>query len=317
MNVKKPTQRCGRTVSTVDISADGTLYLWGGGSPGGDCSISICDANTHKVMQNLKGHKKPVLWARFLADGSVVSFSFDSHVCRWTRDGELAASNEVHLSHRADGFAVSNNGKIAVSGDYRGEISGWQLKDGTQAFTVQDEGAQRQIWAIAISPNSKQFVSGGAGGNIRVWDVAKRSEKSCVELGLGQHVQGLDWHPEGKRFAAAIAPDGSAAKGSKSRVAIFEGTKEVASLSTGGHQPQYCRFSSDGSLLAAAGGGTDRGGNDSKANCVIHVWEVESGNEIAAFTGHSGLVRDLAFSPDSKYLMSAGWDDTLRTWQIG
>lgn len=317
MNLLKPVQRCKMTVSTVDISADGARYLWGGGSPGTECSISICDAESHKVLHKLQGHKKPVLWARFLADGSVVSFSFDSHVCRWTRDGELAASNEIHLSHRADGFAVSSNGKLAVSGDYRGEISGWQLKDGAQAFAVKEKGDNYQIWAIAISPNNKQFVSGGAGGRIRVWDLAKKRERSRVELGIGQHVQGLDWNPNGKSFAAAIAPDGLAAKGSKSRVAIFEGTDEVASLSTSGHQPQYCRFNSDGSLLAAAGGGTDRGGNDSKANCVVHVWETASGNEIAAFAGHSGLVRDLAFSPDSSCLMSAGWDDTLRTWQLG
>jgi len=315
MNLLKPTQRCRMTVSTVDISQDGAWYLWGGGSPGADCSLSICDAETHKVRHQLKGHKKPLLWARFLADGSVVTFSFDSHVCRWTPDGELAASNETHLSHRADGFAVSSHGKIAISGDYRGEITGWQLKDGSRSFSIKAKD-NRQIWAIAISPDNKQFVSGGAGGKLCVWDLAKRREKSGLELGPGQHVQGLDWHPAGGSFAAAIAPDGQAAKGSKSRIAIFEGSEEVMSLSTGGHQPFCCRYNSDGSLLAAAGGGTDRGGNESKANCVVHVWETATGNEIAAFAGHSGLVRDLAFSPDSRFLMSAGWDDTLRTWEL-
>lgn len=316
MKALKPTRRCGMTVTTVDISRDGARYLFGGGSPGTDCSITVCDTASNKVVFQLQGHKKPVLHARFMEDGSIVSFSFDSNVCRWSPDGELIASNETHLSHRADGFAVANNGKFAVSGDYRGELYGWKLKDGSKAWAFQENAEARQIWAVAIAADDKRFVSGGAGGKIRLWNVAKKREEACIELGIGNHIHGLDWLPDSQRFAAAIAPDGQAAKGSTSKVIIFESDREVASLATGGHQPYCCRFSSNGRLLAAAGGGTDRGGNESKANCVIHVWNVASGKEVATLPGHTNLVRDLAFSPDSKWLLSVAWDDTLRAWPL-
>jgi WD40 repeat protein len=318
LNALRPTRRCKTPVYTVAISPDASKYLWAGGSPGADCSLSVSSVTPDKVLHTLPGHKKPVVRARFLEDGSVVSFSFDSHVCRWTVAGDLAASNKRSLPHRADGFAVSKDGNLAVIGDYRGEISGWNLRDGSQSFAFKENSRGLQIWSLALAPDGKRMISGGAGGVIRAWGTAKQRQEVEVDLGWGHHIQGLAWHPDGSIFAAAIAPDGAAPEGSKSRVTLFDGSTaaEVKSLFPDGHQPLCCAFSADGQLLAAAGGGNDRGGRESKANCVIHVWDVTSSNEVATLSGHAGLVRDLAFTSDSRWLLSAGWDNTVRSWQL-
>jgi len=151
-----------------------------------------------------------------------------------------------------------------------------------------------------------------------VWAIAKQRQENEIDLGWGHHVQGLAWHPDGGIFAAAIAPDGAAPQGSKSRVTLFEVStgKEVKSLFLDGHQPLCCTFGPDGCFLAVAGGGNDRGGRESKANCVIHVWNVASGQEVAILSGHTALVRDLVFTPDSHWLLSAGWDNTVRSWHL-
>jgi len=316
MKALKPTQRCGTPVCTVDISPDGARYLWAGGSPGEECSISVCETASNKVLFQLKGHKKPVMHARFLNDGSLVSFSFNSQVCHWNVDGKLTASNGINLSHRADGFAAASNAGFAISGDYRGELSGWQLQDGSKAWAFPENVDAKQIWAVSMASDNKRFVSGGAGGKIRLWSLAKKREEACIDLGIGNHVYGLDWLPGSQRFAAAIAPDGLAEEGSTSQVIIFESARKVLSLTTGGHRPYCCRFSRDGHLLAAAGGGTDRGGGESKTNCVIHVWNVATAQEVATLPGHTNLVRGLAFSPDSRWLLSAAWDQTVRAWPL-
>lgn len=259
-----------------------------------------------------------MLRARFLPDGHVVSFSFDSQICRWTSAGELAVSNNRNLPHRADGFAVSNDGKLAVIGDYRGEISGWNLDDGAQLFVFKENSRGLQIWSLALAPDGKRLLSGGAGGAIRAWAIAKQRQEFEVDLGWGHHIRGLAWHPDGSIFAAAIAPDGAAPEESRSRVAIFDGStgKELRSFFLGGHKPLCCTFSPDGSLLAAAGGGTDRGGRESKVNCVVHVWDVATNIEVTRLSAHTGLVRDLEFAPDSVWLLSAGWDKTVRSWRL-
>ncbi len=314
----RPSRRCKTPVSTVALSPDASRYLWAGGSPGEDCSIYVSSVAPDKVLHTLTSHKKPVVRARFLEDGSVVSFSFDSHVCRWTSAGDLAVSNNRSLAHRADGFAVSNDARLAVVGDYRGEITGWSLRDGSQSFAFKENSRGRQIWALALSPNGKRLISGGAGGVIRTWAIARQRQEVEIDLGWGHHIHGLAWHPDGSIFAAAIAPDGAAPEESKSRVTLFDGStaKEVKSLFPDGHQPLCCSFSPDGRFLGAAGGGTDREGRESRANCVIHIWDVSSGQEVASLSGHTGLVHDLAFTPDSQWLLSAGWDNTVRSWRL-
>jgi WD40 repeat protein len=305
-------------VYTVAISPNASRCLWGGGTPGGDCSISVLSLPTDKALHKFEGHRKPVVRARFLEDNSVVSCSFDSHICRWTSTGELGASNERSLTHRADGFAVSNDSRLAVIGDYRGEISGWNLDDGAQRFTFKENTRGLQLWSLALTPDGKRLLSGGAGGLIRAWALARQRQEWEVDLGRGHHIQGLAWHPDCSIFAAAIAPDGAGPAGSTSRVTLFDGStgRELWSVFPDGHQPLCCAFSPDGRLVAAAGGGTDRGGRESKANCVNHVWDVASSKEIASLGGHTGSVRDLAFTPDSLWLLSAGWDNTVRSWRL-
>src|SRR5262245_37710512 len=258
----RPTRRCKTPVDTVALSPDASKYLWAGGTPEGDCSICVCSVISDKVLHALDSHKKPVVRARFLEDGSVVSFSFDSHVCRWTPAGELAVSNKMSLAHRADGFTVSSDGKLAAIGDYRGEISGWGLDDGSPSLALNENRRGPPVWSLGLKPKGNRLLSGGGEGTIRVWAIAKRRQDSEIDLGWGHHIEGLAWHPDGSIVAAAIAPDGAAPKGSKSRVTLFDGStgKEVTSLFPDGHQPLCCTFSPDGRILAAAGGGGGRGG---------------------------------------------------------
>lgn len=164
----RQTLRCRTPVTTVAIMADGTGFLWAGGSPGEPCPVNVCDARGKAVLK-LTAHKRPVLRARFLGDGSVVSFSFDSHICRWTDDGRLVASNDCHLKHRADGFDVTAAGDLAVVGDYRGEVTEWRTADGSRAFAWQGDEQGLANWAVAIEPNGKRLLTGGADGKVRVW----------------------------------------------------------------------------------------------------------------------------------------------------
>lgn len=64
-------------------------------------------------------------------------------------------------------------------------------------------------------------------------------------------------------------------------------------------------FSRDGRLVA--GGGVAR---------QIHLWDVETGELVRDFRGHTDTVRAITFNPDGDgpYLASSSQDGTIRLW---
>jgi WD40 repeat protein len=67
-------------------------------------------------------------------------------------------------------------------------------------------------------------------------------------------------------------------------------------------------FSPDSKMLAWAGG--------DEVDRVIRISDVETGAELFSFTGHSAMVRSLAFSPDGSELASGSVDRTVRVWNL-
>jgi WD40 repeat protein len=49
---------------------------------------------------------------------------------------------------------------------------------------------------------------------------------------------------------------------------------------------------------------------------IIHVWDVSSGQELAAFKGHSGSINSIAVAPNGKTLASASADTTALLWDL-
>jgi WD40 repeat protein len=49
---------------------------------------------------------------------------------------------------------------------------------------------------------------------------------------------------------------------------------------------------------------------------ILKLWEINSGNLVRIFRGHSQEVTSVSFSPDGHYALSGSWDNTLKLWEI-
>ena len=129
------------------------------------------------------------------------------------------------------------------------------------------------------------------GREVKIWDVSTQTVAITLTADA-DWVGAIAFSPDSETFAAAGA-SGHITLWSVSDWAIFGSINAYGSVSD-------LAFSPDGKILASAGNG-------------VRLWSVKTGAELAALTGHTGQVMEVAFSSDGGTIVSGGLEDgTLR-----
>ncbi len=199
-------------------------------------------------------------------------------------------------------------------------------------------GHQEGVHCVAISPNSKLVVAGGADENIRIWEIT-----------TGRCKKVLAAHNEGTK-QICISHDGHFATtiGRENYIRVWDLIvgKSVTSLEGHIREVTCMDLTSTGYLVTGSLDKTlriwDLGalecrkimkGHSDKINCLattsdgsyavsgsedkkVGIWSIEQGSCLAILEGHEEGVTCLALSPDNKYAISGSWDQKLRVWDI-
>jgi WD40 repeat protein len=190
--------------------------------------------------------------------------------------------------------AFSPDGKLLATTSKDG-IRLWDVTTGRPVDELTGAGRSRSAPnSCAFSPDGKLLAVTGSDKNIRIFDMATRTE-----------TQVFSGH-KGPAYGVAFSPDGAIlATTSTDRTVKLWGVatgNAIATLS-GEHRGSVygCAFSPDGRLLVSAG-----------AESTL-LWDVALGESIMPVPGHTNFANGCAFSPDGLLLATTANDGTRVT----
>ena len=264
-------------------------------SGGADEKITIWDTATHQPITTLFGQDSIVATVSWSPDNrQLASGGPNGKFIIWdlATKQRLAEINQSWPVLRVD---WSPNKKfVLVQG--RGTMMIWDVTDNEP--TEIDAEYPRGVWGVAWHPNGTQLALGQSEGVITIWDVINQTIKKQIAIegivssngsDVDNVVDDVAWSPDGSRLAVRGRSDNKIVVwNTRNWEIILEfRVQSVNELS------RSLAWSPDGKKLAA----TKRDG--------LIVWDIESNERLATFTGEIGKINDIAWSPDNSYIAIA------------
>jgi WD40 repeat protein len=236
----------------------------------------------------------------FTPDGrTIISIGSDDQMIRFWN---VADGKEVRVlgptEFGACAIAISPDGKLLATGRF--ELCLWDLTTGKKR-TIVTGG----LTSMAFAPDGNTLVTGGEDGVVRIWDVATSKER-----------RRQDWH---RRIVSriAISPDGKTLMSASE----IDGTIEFSKVDTGeeisrltlGHA-DVIAFSPDGRFIAVGQWGNEK---PDQWYPVVRLLDAPTGALVLQIRApQRKYISALAFSPDSKTLVLARFEDAIQLWNV-
>ncbi|TGZ84517.1 WD repeat-containing protein-like protein 1 [Ascodesmis nigricans] len=199
------------------------------------------------------------------------------------------------------GVAFSPDGEHFVSVGADRKIFLFDGKTGELVSEIKDADSHHRgsILAVSWSPDSKQFATASTDQSVKVWDVSSKSVVKTWRFGpegspsVPDHQVGVVWTPRANGLIISLSLSGDlnyidpASDTPTRTVSGHQGTITALAtgpsntIVTGSFDGRICRWTSDGTATAIDG------------------------------TSHTNSV--IGFAASDKSILSAGWDDTIRS----
>eukprot|EP01041_Mallomonas_annulata_P006461 gene6461-13054_t len=248
----------------------------------------------------LPGHRSDVRAVALSSDGLVLA------TC--SSDGVKIWSTSSFLSNRScrTGYGVSicfaPGNRYALVGTREGKIQAVDVSSGEMVLEVEaHEGA---VWSLAVRPDGRGMMSGGADKMVKFWDFTVEGGKLGVslsrELQMSQDVLCLRYSgskSQSKLLLAVGLLDHT--------VKVFFDDSLKFFLSLYGHKlPVTCLDISTDSTLLASG----------SADKTVKIWGLDFGDCHRSLLGHEDTVTAVRWQSQSHLLFTASKDGVVKYW---
>ncbi|XP_076377154.1 WD repeat, SAM and U-box domain-containing protein 1 isoform X4 [Megalopta genalis] len=278
-------------------------------SSGLDKTAVIWETSTGKVTAILSGHNRYVACCAFSRDGHLLATgSNDKSVIIWDLTGSLCLESELSPSFGSAALMTADHEKDAIHEQDVMKNAETSINEVQLIQRLEDHGGA--VNSVACYGN--RLIASGSGDKlVRVWSIVTNDEMgdgdedAAVTKCLEKSYSPLDGHKYSINHVE-FSPCGTMlASCSLDGTAIIwnteNGCQAKSSFVNSGYGVRVCRWSPDGSKFATAG-------DDERAT----LWDVNDMVELRIFRGHSDAVNAIAFTHDSRYLITACNEGTWR-----
>jgi WD40 repeat protein len=199
--------------------------------------------------------------------------------------------------------AASPNGKwLAIGGtDYFTQL--WNAAEGSLSASL--EATKPPIGFVTFSKDSNFLAhTSPADGLVWIWNCeTKNPDLILIEAADGCTLEGVAFHPDGKRIAAG-GLDYMSTGERDGAVSVWDipSKDKLFTIDIGVYA---LAFDPVGKYLAGAG-----------IDDAVYVWDAESQDTVFVLGGHQQKINAIAFDPTGSYLASGGDDLTVRIWDV-
>ncbi|MDI6790330.1 MAG: caspase family protein [Thermodesulfobacteriota bacterium] len=273
-------------VSSVAFSPDGKQIISGGNMKN---SLKLWDIATGREIRAFIGDADTIYSVAFSPDGRYVLSGSANHTMKlW----DLTTAKEIRAftGHTKDelihSVAFSPDGRHVLSGGSDKTLKLWDLATGREIRTF--SGHAGWVSTVAFSPDGRYALSGSWDNTLALWDISTGKE---IRTFTGR---------TGRVSTETVTKDGDPIPAA---VRIFD--KLSMGMSSFAGRLSSVAFSPDGRYaLSGTWGGT------------LTLWDISTGKEIRAFTGHKDRVNSVAFSPDGRNVISSARDNSIKLWDV-
>lgn len=198
---------------------------------------------------------------------------------------------QMQQADAINSFDLNKDGLRFVSSSADGTACVWKIKDGHQEFCVKHEGEKQAINSAIFTRDGKTLITGGDDGTVRFWN--SMDGKFEKKLDFGTPISALNTSPDGKWLAIGRSDSFMTA------VHLSDPKQPPLDVAVPGAVSTIV-ISPDGQW---GGIGTYSG--------QVEIWYVGSKYTVPGPV-HDGGVFAIAFSPDSKLIISGGADSKAR-----